>query len=136
MVNIMREVDQEVPAKLFSVEEANRLIPRLRPLIKRVVSSRQGLISIQTEIQKARDKAKHDGGSLYGSEYVRLLTAFTLAVSQIEETGVLVKDFRTGLCDFPHLRDGRVIYLCWRMDEDRVSYWHEIDAGFSGRQPI
>jgi hypothetical protein len=133
----MREdVNQEVPGKLFTVEEANHLIPRLRPLIKRVVSARQSLFDIQGEIQKARDKAKNDGGSLYGAEYVRLLTIFTTTINEIEDLGVLVKDFRTGLCDFPHLKDGRVIYLCWKMDEDSVRYWHEVDAGFAGRQPI
>jgi hypothetical protein len=130
------EVDQEVPGKLFTVEEANRLIPRLRPLIKRVVSARQSLLDIQGDIQKAREKAKYDGGSTVGAQYVRLLTVFTSAISEIEDMGVLVKDFRTGLCDFPHLKDGRVIYLCWKMDEDKIRYWHEVDAGFAGRQPI
>src|SRR6184192_3586428 len=130
------EVEEGIPGKLFTVEEANSLIPRLRPLIKRIVATRQSLFDIQGEIQKARDKAKDDGGSLYGAQYVRLLTIFTSAISEIEEMGVLIKDFRIGLCDFPHLKDGRVIYLCWKMDEDRVRYWHEVDSGFSGRQPL
>jgi hypothetical protein len=133
----MREnVDQEVPEKLFTLEEANNLIPRLRPLIKRIVSSRQSLLDIQDEIQKARNKAKYDGGSLQGADYVRFLSSFTLSISEIEKIGVIVKDFRTGLCDFPHLKDGRVIYLCWKMDEEKIEYWHEVDAGFAGRQPI
>jgi hypothetical protein len=130
------EVDQEAPMKLFTVEEANRLIPVLRPLIKRVVATRQALLDIQGEIQKARDNSKLDGGSYWGADYVRLLSIFTSTITEIEETGALVKDFRIGLCDFPHLKEGRVIYLCWKMDEDKVRFWHEIESGFSGRQPI
>lgn len=132
----MRKVDENVPTKLFTVAEANQLIPRLRPLIKTVVAERAALVSIQEEIQKARNNAKYDGGSYWGADYLRLLSRFTKAINEIEQTGVLVKDYRTGLCDFPHMRDGRVIYLCWKMDEDEIHYWHEIEAGFAGRQPL
>ncbi|MEW6730869.1 MAG: DUF2203 domain-containing protein [Acidobacteriota bacterium] len=132
----MKEVDEKVPVKLFSVEEANSLIPQLRPLIRSAVDSHTALSKLQSEIQRARDHAIYDGGSPYGSNYIFLLKNFTDAISKIEEMGVLVKDLRIGLCDFPHWKDGHVIYLCWKMDEERVSYWHEVDAGFSGRQPI
>ena len=130
------EFEYEMPEKFFTVEEANRLIPRLRPLIKRAVKKRERLFAVQDEIKKARDNARHDGGSVFGAEYIILLSEFTAAVNKIEELGVLVKDFRIGLCDFPHLKDGRIIYLCWKMDEEKVRFWHEVDAGFSGRQPL
>jgi hypothetical protein len=50
--------------------------------------------------------------------------------------GVQLKDFDSGLCDFPHLRDGRVVLLCWKQGEDRIAWWHEVEAGFAGRQPL
>ena len=59
-----------------------------------------------------------------------------LVMSQIRKIGVLVKDLDKGLIDFPYLRDDHVVYLCWQLGEDSVDYWHEIDTGFSGRQPL
>ena len=122
--------------KLFTVQEANSLIPKLRPLIKRVTTESTILLSLQEEIKKARSKSNYGGGSYQGSAYLNHLMALTNAVNEIEKIGVLVKDYRTGLCDFPHLKDGRIIYLCWKMDENQVKYWHEVDAGFAGRQPL
>jgi hypothetical protein len=57
-------------------------------------------------------------------------------LSQLDQTGVLLKGIDEGLLDFPSERDGRVVYLCWRMGEDTISFWHEVDTGFSGRQPL
>lgn len=124
------------PEKLFTLEEANSLIPKLRPLIKKVTLESNALLSLQEEIKKARSKANYGGGSYQGTAYLDHLAALTTAVNEVEKTGVLVKDYRTGLCDFPHLKEGRVIYLCWKMDEKEVNYWHEIDSGFAGRQPL
>lgn len=121
---------------LFTLEEANRLIPVLRPLLQKLTSLRNELNALQPEIQQARKNALMDGGAQAGSDYIRLLDRFNQVLSKIERTGVLVKDFRIGLCDFPHIRDGRLIYLCWRMDEEEIRYWHETDTGFAGRKPI
>ena len=55
---------------------------------------------------------------------------------RIQDTGALIKDINIGLLDFPALRDGREVYLCWQYGEGDIAYWHEIDAGYEGRQPI
>ena len=55
---------------------------------------------------------------------------------RIFDTGAQVKDINTGLLDFPALREGQEVYLCWKYGEDQIAFWHEIDAGFVGRQPI
>ncbi|MBL8150620.1 MAG: DUF2203 domain-containing protein [Blastocatellia bacterium] len=122
--------------KLFSVEEANRLIPELQPLVRQVAILWQNITDLQPEIQLARNNAEFGGGSPVGAYYIEEVTTFLKAVNRVEKRGVLIKDYKIGLCDFPHLRDGRIIYLCWKMDEDLVHYWHEVDAGFSGRQPL
>lgn len=122
--------------KLFSVEEANRLIPELQPLVRQVAILWQNITALQPEIQLARNNAEFGGGSPVGAYYIEEVTTFLKAVNRVEKRGVLIKDYKIGLCDFPHLRDGRIIYLCWKMDEDLVHYWHEVDAGFSGRQPL
>jgi hypothetical protein len=124
------------PEKLFTLQEANNLIPKLRPLIKRVTLESNALVFLQEEIKKARSKANYGGGSYKGTAYLNHLAALSATINEVEKTGVLVKDYRTGLCDFPHLKDGRIIYLCWKMDEKEIHYWHEVDAGFAGRQPL
>jgi hypothetical protein len=58
------------------------------------------------------------------------------AAEDINELGVEIKDLERGLCDFPSLRDGRVVYLCWLLGEDSIEWWHDTDTGFSGRQPL
>ncbi|MFY9225742.1 MAG: DUF2203 domain-containing protein [Blastocatellia bacterium] len=122
------------PEKLFTLQEANSLIPKLRPLIKKVTKISNVLLGMQEEIKKVRSKASLGSGSYLGSSYLNNIVLLTTTIQEVENTGVLVKDYRTGLCDFPHLKDGRVIYLCWKMDEDEINYWHEIEAGFAGRQ--
>jgi hypothetical protein len=71
-------------------------------------------------------------GSEYGVEAYNLY----LAIERIRGLGVLLKDPDSGLLDFPHERDGRVVFLCWHPPEERIGYWHEIHAGYQGRQPL
>ncbi|KAF0247353.1 MAG: hypothetical protein FD167_3248 [bacterium] len=135
----MQDMQEELIAKrekLFTLQEANSLIPKLRPLIKKVTLESKALLKLQDEIKKARAKANLGSGSYQGTAYLNHLVSLTNAINQVEKIGVLVKDYNTGLCDFPHLKDGRVIYLCWKMDEKEIRYWHEIDSGFAGRQSI
>ena len=71
-------------------------------------------------------------GAEYGVEAYRLY----LSIESIREIGVLLKDLDTGLLDFPHEREGRVGFLCWHPPEERVGFWHEIEAGYAGRRPL
>jgi hypothetical protein len=122
--------------RLFSVAEANALIPHLRGLLHRVQSERLRMTEMKPELEKARDRHMYDWGSTHGTEYVQILDSFQQVMQDIEDLGVLVKDFDLGLCDFPHKREGRVVLLCWKQDEEEVSWWHDLDTGFAGRQPI
>ncbi|HUK92085.1 MAG TPA: DUF2203 domain-containing protein [Blastocatellia bacterium] len=123
--------------RTFTVDEARGLIPKLRKLLARVISEREHLIDMRVEIDKAREKAAEGGGgTLSGPGYLKHLSAFSDAISQIESTGVIVKDFRNGLVDFPHEHEGRIVYLCWKPDEDRLEWWHEVDTGFAGRHRL
>jgi len=123
-------------SKLFSIDEANALIPQLKILLARVQAERQRLLEMRPEIEKAQEGSSRDWGSPRGAEYIEILDAFQQAVKDIDELGVQVKDFDSGLCDFPHKRDGRVVYLCWKLDEERIAWWHDMEAGFAGRQPL
>jgi hypothetical protein len=82
------------------------------------------------------EKAAGNGGSKAASEVEREFERLDGIVHSIQELGAVVKDMNTGLIDFPALREGREVYLCWRFGEAEILYWHETDAGFSGRQAL
>lgn len=124
--------------KLFTVEEANALLPSVRQLLKRLQRFRHRLATYKAEARQAAEQADRGGGGIpSGLAYARLLTNFAGEMSKLEEMGVQLKDFERGLVDFPSLRDGRVVLLCWQLDEgDELEWWHDMDAGFGGRTPL
>jgi len=122
--------------RLFTVVEANQLVPKLKKLLRRLTSHRQQLVSLNPEIQRARDNSENNGGSYQGAQYLTQLVLFSECAQIIDGLGIIIKDLDVGLCDFPHMKDGRVVYLCWKLGEDEVSWWHEIESGFSGRRPL
>jgi len=127
---------EEGEERTFTLSEARSLIPRLRKLLARIAREREALMRLRAELDRARAKAEYGGGSPLGATYLTHLIAFSEAVQEVELIGVHVKDFRTGLVDFPHEREGRIVYLCWRPDEDEIGWWHEVDSGFAGRRPL
>lgn len=123
--------------RVFTLREARSLMPRLRKLLGNVIREREALLDMRVEIDLAREKASEGGGgSPLGPAYLAHMIAFSEAFQEIEYLGVHVKDFRTGLVDFPYDRDGRIVYLCWKPDEDEIGWWHETDGGVAGRQPL
>ena len=128
--------DESDEVRTFTLSEASSLIPRLRKLLGRVSSQREALVDMRVEIDRARENADQGGGSPLGAAYLKHLMSFSEAVQEIESLGVLVKDFRNGLVDFPHEREGRIVYLCWKPDEEEISWWHEVDTGFAGRRSL
>src|SRR5262245_37600152 len=129
-------LDESQEEKLFTLDEAQRLIPRLRKLLARMISARERLLEMRDEIDAARENAVLNGGSVVGQRYLQHMIRFSEAIQEIEMLGVHVKDLSTGLVDFPYQLDGRVVYLCWKPDEDEIGWWHETDSGFAGRQPL
>jgi hypothetical protein len=123
-------------SRLFTVEEANALLPRLEELLREIAVHRNQMREKAPRLESILLSAASNGGGRVGSEYGVEAYSLYLAVERIRELGVLLKDLDTGLLDFPHERDGRVVFLCWHPPEERISYWHEIQAGYSGRQPL
>ncbi len=128
--------DDSENIRVFTLTEARGLLPTLRSLLARVSKERDALIDIRPEIDRAREKAASNGGTPFGQAYLKHMLAFTAIVQKIQSLGVHVKDFKTGLVDFPYEHDGRIVFLCWRPDEDEIGWWHEIEAGFAGRRPL
>ncbi len=122
--------------RMFTVGEANNLVPELESHMREIQHVRRFVVGIRNEIQKARDKLSSNGGSMKGPAYLRALEHIMKRVENIQRKGILVKDLEKGLCDFPFMLDGRVVYLCWRVGEAEVGWWHETDTGFSNRKPL
>ena len=122
--------------RLFTVEEANALIPTLKELLDALALHRDALRERAPHMEPIIRSAGANGGGKAGSEYGVEAYNLYLAVGRIRELGVILKDLDAGLLDFPHEREGRVVFLCWHPPEERVAFWHEIEAGYAGRQPI
>ncbi len=122
--------------RLFTVEEANALLPRLRELLGDVALRRDAMREKAPHLQPILQSAGANGGGRVGSEYGVEAYKLYLAISRIRELGVILKDLDMGLLDFPHEREGRVVFLCWHPPEERIAFWHELDAGYPGRQPL
>ena len=124
--------------KLFTLEEANALLPAVRQILLRIKRSRQRLAAFSSQARLAAENAEQGGGGMRdGIRYAKLLTDFTDEMAELDELGVQLKDFDRGLIDFPSLRDGRVVLLCWQLGEgDELEWWHDVDAGFAGRTPL
>jgi len=122
--------------RLFTVEEANALLPKLVELLEDVTRHRAALRERATHMEPIIRASGSNGGGRVGSEYGVEAYNLYLAVEHIRELGVILKDLDAGLLDFPHEREGRVVFLCWHPPEERVAFWHEIEAGYAGRQPL
>jgi hypothetical protein len=122
--------------KLFTVDEANALLPTLNILLQDAARYRDSLREKAPRMDPILRAAGANGGGRAGSEYGVEAYNLYLAVERIRELGVILKDLDVGLLDFPHERAGRVVFLCWHPPEERVAFWHEIEAGYAGRQPL
>jgi hypothetical protein len=127
--------DQEQP-RLFNLEQANEVLQIVRPLVKQILEIRQAILAQQPEIWPVLEKAAGNGGNKIASKVEQEFERLDALVRRIEATGAILKDVNTGLVDFLSRHEGREVYLCWQYNEDRVTYWHDLDAGFAGRQPI
>jgi hypothetical protein len=122
--------------RIFTLAEAERLLPQLRSLLSEIGEEWNHARELNTDVQKARDKAQFDGYSKSGVEYIESVSHLMFLIHQIKDMGVLLKDADKGLCDFPYMRQGRMVYLCWQLGEERIQYWHDIETGFTGREPL
>ena len=124
--------------KIFSVEEANALIPTVRRIVESVQRQHNRLLSFQAAARYAAEGAEQGGGGMdEGPAYVAILVELAEQAGELEALGIQLNDYARGLIDFPSLRDGRVVLLCWQLGEgDEVLWWHDVDSGFAGRQPL
>ena len=121
--------------KIFTVQEANALLPEVRIIAGKIQRAHRKLSQFRDEAKEAAEQG--GGGMANGVAYASILTELTTQMAELEALGVQLKDFERGLVDFPSLRDGRVVLLCWQLGEgDELEWWHDVDAGFTGRTPL
>lgn len=130
--------DELLQMKLFTLEEANALLPTVRNVLVKIQRAHKQLSRFQEQAKKASENAESGGGGVAeGPLYAQLLINLTSLMANIDSMGVQLKDLERGLVDFPSLRDGRVVLLCWQVGEgDELEWWHDVDAGFAGRTPL
>jgi hypothetical protein len=123
--------------KLFTIDEANAMLPELRTKLERIQKLYAGISEMREQARAAAAASEFGGGMEGGSGYVHTLYEIGKITTEINELGVQLKDYTRGLIDFPMMRGDRIVLLCWQLGEgDQIEWWHDTDAGFAGRQPL
>lgn len=126
--------------KTFTIEEANRTLPLVSRIVDDLVRGHHSWEDKVREFELATVGSSPERpdamAELLQLEAQRLAVEIEGYVAELTALGVVCKSMDTGLVDFPGLRDGRPVYFCWMLGEPKVQYWHELDAGFVGRQKI
>ena len=122
--------------KYYTPKEANHQLEVVRPMVAELMTISDRIRAHQPEIWSVVEKSAGNGGNPTLSKMLPDFDRLDLVLHQLQDMGIEVKDLTTGLIDFLALKDGREVYLCWKYNEGTIQFWHEIEAGFAGRQPI
>ena len=123
--------------KLFTLDEANDLLSETAAKLREIQRLYSEIGELKEMAGKASAASNFGGGMEGGSSYVRALYEVGKITTNLHEAGIQLKDYSRGLIDFPSERDGRVVLLCWQLGEpETIEWWHELETGFAGRQPL
>jgi hypothetical protein len=127
----------------FTPEEANAALAEVRPLVERMVALRREHVAALARQEELDGRIRGNGGGIPPAELAdtaaevdREARALARVIDELVERGVEVKDIDEGLVDFPALRDGETVLLCWKLGEDAIRYWHTVDDGFACRRAL
>ncbi len=129
-------------ARYFTREEAEALLPQISVVLRDIQREHAAMKEHETELESLELRSRGNGHHLHEriaklqQEQRQHVQALRALVAELERLGCELKDPETGLIDFLSLREGREIYLCWRLGEERIDYWHELHTGVAGRQPF
>jgi hypothetical protein len=127
-------------ARYFGIDEANARVADVRPVLEALRDDRERVADLQAVLQRERENngsAEHAEQLAEREQEIReIVRRMQAEVAKIDEWGITLRDISTGLIDFPALANGRPIWLCWRLGEDEIAWWHETNVGFDGRQPL
>ena len=124
----------------FTPEEANAALADVRPLVEQMVAHRRAHVEA---LVRQEGRIRGNGGGIppaeladAAAEVEREARSLARVIDEVTELGVEVKDIDEGLVDFPALREGEPVLLCWKLGEDEIRYWHTLEGGFAGRRPL
>lgn len=128
------------PPQLFTVDQANRTLPLVRKILEDVVRQhrrwRETILELDLMASTARADEPHERTETLERQALTLARELDGYQRELEALGIQLKDPRLGLVDFPSELAGRHVLLCWRLGEPEVQFWHDVDAGYAGRQPL
>jgi hypothetical protein len=119
----------------FSREEANALVPQLTELLTRLRDAKDELTDAEAH-EALAEAASTNGGGEEGRQVGVAFLEVRRLLETIERSGIVLRDIDRGLVDFPAVMEGHEVYLCWELGEDEVGFWHDMDAGYGGREPL
>ncbi len=129
-------------AHYFTREEAEALLPAIIPVLEQIREQREAMLHVETELSELQMQSMSNGHHLHDRiaglqrTLEKLIESLQGLAKDLDDFGCVLKDPDMGLIDFLSKRDGRDIYLCWRLGEERILYWHYLNTGFAGRQPL
>ena len=134
------------PEKIFSVDEANQLLPQVKSLIEQLQGLQSSILKTDQELSRLSEKLAAGNGypiqeikqeiQRLTEHQLNLVQVFETTIKQLEKMGCFLKDVGQGLVDFYTIREGELIFLCWHLGEDKIRFWHRPEDGFPGRQPL
>ena len=119
----------------YTVEKARALLPQIRIWLQRLDELRGRLATVEERLADMASGGNDLGGETVNSS-VRILAAVKDVLREFESREIQIKDLDRGLIDFPALKGGKEIFLCWEKDEDDIEFWHDLESGYSGREPL
>jgi hypothetical protein len=132
-----------MPPRYFTLDEANRAVAELRPVVEQMVEHRRRFLDAQGRRGALTEQAGSNGGDLTPGDFAEVeteleeeATSLAVCIERIQSAGAQIKDLDEGLLDFPSRREGEDILLCWRLGEDEIAFWHGPEDGFAGRKPL
>lgn len=132
------------PPQRFTPAEVDALIPRLTAIMERLRRAREEALAIRERLRAEQQRINFSGGGVVNQAQWRRDTetaeratrAVQKGLEEIQELGGVPKDLSLGLVDFPHLRRGEEVHLCWKYGEQAIRFWHGLDEGYAGRKPL
>jgi hypothetical protein len=119
----------------FTREEANALLPQLTAMLDRLREAKDDLTDNEAH-EALSESAPGNGGGEEGKQIGVAFLEVRRLLETIEQSGIVLRDIDRGLVDFPAVLDGLEVYLCWELGEDEVGYWHDLETGYGGREPL
>ena len=122
--------------KFFTVQQANKSLVLLQRIVGEIIDEYNKLLQVEELIETAEETNNNHRLGEYRKELVRSVDAVHGCLEELDYIGASVRDFRTGVVEFPAIYEGREIRLCWVYGDEKISYWHELDSGLYSREEI